>query len=202
MCPVSSRVTPATAVVGRNVRRFRDDHGLSLSGLARRSGIAKATLSAIEAGDGNPTVTTLESISAALGVPLARLVAADDESRVRLIRRDDAEHAGTDDLLVESFNPRGLVEVYDIRYEPGDRIEYPPHAPGFVERVLIHGGRLRAGPVDEPVELVPGDLLAFPADLPHAYEALASGPVRAVLLAVHPRAGAGEDSPIHPDSRD
>ena len=46
-------------VVAANLRRLRGGQGRSLSELARASGIAKATLSALEAGRGNPTIETL-----------------------------------------------------------------------------------------------------------------------------------------------
>jgi transcriptional regulator with XRE-family HTH domain len=186
-------------VLARNLRRLREDHGLSLSGLARRSGVAKATLSSIEGGEGNPTVATLGALAESLHISLVELLAAPSSYGTRVVRATPAESRGTDDELIESFAPRGLVEVYDVRYEEGDRIDFDAHEPGFVERVLVHEGRLRVGPVDEPVELDPGDFAAFPADQPHAYEAL-EGPVRAVLIAVHASASRGRE-PIHPASR-
>ena len=42
-----------------NVRRLRESHGLSLAALARRTGVAKATLFKIEARRTNPTLETL-----------------------------------------------------------------------------------------------------------------------------------------------
>lgn len=200
MAPVNPRITPATAVVGRNVRRRRDEHALSLSALARRSGIAKATLSAIEAGDGNPTVTTLEAVAAALDLSLSQLLESGDEALTRVVRNSEAQRPDTDDVLIESFSCRGLMEVYDIRYEPGFRVDYQAHPPGFVERVMLHQGRLLAGTTEEPVEMEAGDFLFFPSDRPHVYETIGSEPARGVLLAAHPHPQ-GEDSPIHPASR-
>src|ERR1700734_2411926 len=61
-------------LVARNVRRLLRDRGYSLSELARRAGLAKQTLSAIEGGQANPTVLTLTTIATALGVPVAHLL--------------------------------------------------------------------------------------------------------------------------------
>jgi transcriptional regulator with XRE-family HTH domain len=61
-------------LVARNVRRFRPERGYSLSELARRAGLAKQTLSSIEAGQANPTVLTLTEIATALGIPVAYLL--------------------------------------------------------------------------------------------------------------------------------
>jgi transcriptional regulator with XRE-family HTH domain len=189
-----------TDAVALNLRRLRDASGLSLSALARRSGVAKATLSAIESGGGNPTVATLRSLADALGASMFELVAATTAMDVRVVPATSAEERGTDDVLVETFAPRGLVELYDIRYEPGRRIVYDGHVPGFAERVLVYEGRLRVGPADELVELGPGDFVAFPADRPHEYECVSDEEVRGVLVAVFPTAARGRE-PLHPESR-
>lgn len=43
---------------------------------------------------------------------------------------------------------------------------------GTVEHLLIGTGRALAGPAEEPVELGPGDYIAYPGDAPHIFEAL------------------------------
>src|SRR3546814_10998188 len=59
--------------VARSVRREREAAGLSVSELARRAGLAKATVSQLESG-GNPSVETLWAIATALGVPFPAFV--------------------------------------------------------------------------------------------------------------------------------
>ena len=58
----------------RRAGRERDRHGLSLSELARRAGIAKSTLPQLESGAGNPSVETLWALAVMLNVPFSRLV--------------------------------------------------------------------------------------------------------------------------------
>ncbi|MEV0969358.1 XRE family transcriptional regulator [Microtetraspora glauca] len=62
------------AEVGQRIRRLRAQRGLSLSELALRAGVGKATLSGLEAGTRNPTVETLYAITAQLDVPLAAVL--------------------------------------------------------------------------------------------------------------------------------
>jgi quercetin dioxygenase-like cupin family protein len=50
----------------------------------------------------------------------------------------------------------------------------------------VHSGRLRAGPEREPVELGPGDFVAFDGSVAHVYEALDSEPVAATLVMTSP----------------
>lgn len=60
--------------VGERLRRLRQDGGLSLSELARRSGVGKGTLSELETGQRNPTLETLYALTTALKVPLSTVV--------------------------------------------------------------------------------------------------------------------------------
>lgn len=56
--------------------------------------------------------------------------------------------------------------------------------PGVVEHVILCSGRALVGLIEEPVELLPGDYTAYPADLPHVFRALEPG-TRAVLISEH-----------------
>ena len=47
---------------------------MSLSELARKAGIAKSTLSQLEAGSGNPSIETLWALCVALDIPFSRLI--------------------------------------------------------------------------------------------------------------------------------
>src|SRR6266540_6887396 len=76
----------AGAVLGANIRALRAQLGLSLSELARRSDIAKGTLSQLENGSGNPTIDTVFSLSNALNVPVSSLLAESVEPEVVLVR--------------------------------------------------------------------------------------------------------------------
>ena len=46
-----------TPVVGKNLRRFRSERGLSLEGLSKVSGVSRAMLGQIELGHSTPTMT-------------------------------------------------------------------------------------------------------------------------------------------------
>jgi quercetin dioxygenase-like cupin family protein len=56
--------------------------------------------------------------------------------------------------------------------------------PGVVEHVVLSSGRALVGPADAPVELSPGDYVAYPGDLPHIFQALDEG-TSAVLVSEH-----------------
>jgi transcriptional regulator with XRE-family HTH domain len=61
-------------LVGRNVRRFRLESGLTQESFAERSGLSQQYISGLEGGGRNPTVVTLYELANALGVAPADLI--------------------------------------------------------------------------------------------------------------------------------
>ncbi len=60
--------------VGLNLKRFRQELGLSQEAFAFEAGLHRTYISGVERGVRNPTVLVLEEIALALGVPSARLL--------------------------------------------------------------------------------------------------------------------------------
>ncbi len=60
--------------VGINLKRLRQDLGLSQEELAFESGLHRTYISGVERGVRNPTVLVLEEIAKALKVPAAKLL--------------------------------------------------------------------------------------------------------------------------------
>lgn len=69
------------ALIGRNLRHFREISRLSQEDLAGRSSMATRTLQRLEAGEGNPTIETLEALAGVLGVDVSDLIAPSKKSR-------------------------------------------------------------------------------------------------------------------------
>mgnify|MGYP005873603911 CR=1 FL=1 len=67
---------------GARIRSHRKAVGLSLSGLAERTGLSKPFLSKVERGLASPRLETLAAIADALGVESADLPSEGDGSRL------------------------------------------------------------------------------------------------------------------------
>jgi transcriptional regulator with XRE-family HTH domain len=65
-------------LVGRNVRRFRQERGLTQEQFAEVSGFSQQYISDLERGQRNPTVVSLYELAVALSVTPAELVTPDD----------------------------------------------------------------------------------------------------------------------------
>jgi transcriptional regulator with XRE-family HTH domain len=170
-------------VVGTNLRRLRAEKAQSLSELARSSGVAKATLSALEGGRGNPTLETLSALAAALQIPMGDLITEADPAPVTVVRNDegtDIPGTANDLRLIARFTPGGTVEVYEAQWPKRSTRNAGGHGPGTREHVFVTRGGLKVGPLGREVGLAGGDYATFAADEPHIYEARAS--TRALLL--------------------
>ena len=183
-------------IVARNLRALRVERGLTVSELARRSGVAKGTVSKLEAGQAtNPTVETLWSLADALGASLSELIVADTPPS-RVGRLAEAEWIEGDVLrarIVDKLAGREVHDVSHVRFVPGARRDAGPHRRGAFAHAFVLAGRLRIDGSDAgTVELGPGDYAAFPADVPHAYEGLEEGTEALVLLSLT-RAGRERD---------
>jgi len=182
------RSGPPLEVIAHAVRRERQRAGLSLAEVARRAGIAKSTLSQLESATGNPSIETLWALSVTLAVPFARLVEP-PRPQVRVIRAGEgpavaAEHADYTATLLASCPPTARRDLYLITTQPGAPRYSDPHMPGVIEHVVIGTGRALTGTRDDPVELHPGDYIAYPGDEPHVFDALETDTM-AVMVSEH-----------------
>jgi transcriptional regulator with XRE-family HTH domain len=175
-------------VIASSLRRHRARAGLSLTEVAKRAGVAKSTLSQLESGTGNPSVETLWALAVALDTPFAALLDP-PRPKVQIIRAgegpaiysDQADYSAT---LVASSPPNARRDLYRIVASPGPGRKSDPHMPGVVEHVILSSGRALVGPLDDPVELAPGDYIAYPGDLPHIFQALEEN-TSATLVSEH-----------------
>lgn len=178
------RATRVQEVLAANLRRLRIARHLSLSELARATGMSKATLSGIERGRCNPTVDTLASLAAALRVSFGELLEEPPLGEVRVIRASQRPGPGAAAIWradLDSLAPAGEGSLTEMALAPRQLDEPKPLASGARAHLYVLQGKLIAGPRERVTELAPGDYASFPVDVPHAYES-GRHPARALLL--------------------
>jgi transcriptional regulator with XRE-family HTH domain len=176
------------SLIAANVRDLRTRRGMSVVTLASRSGVSRAALTKLEAGQGNPTIDTLYALANALDAALGDLIGAPaaEAPVVEVVRAGDGarvEGAVTARLLDRVYGHR-LAEIYDVTFSTRTR-HADPHPAGVVESILVTAGRLRTGPASAPVDLAAGDFVRFAGDVPHVYRAL-GGRAQGVIVMSHP----------------
>lgn len=163
-------------VIAANLRRLRTARRMSLSSLANRADVAKATLANLEHGRGNPTIETLWSLALGLGVAFSDLLEDRSETATVVVRAQQGPRVrgstpgGKLDLrLLDRVECDGLVEVFAMFLPARAEHRGSPHGNGVVERVFVHEGTVTVGPADEPITLGPGDYARYSGDGSHVY---------------------------------
>jgi transcriptional regulator with XRE-family HTH domain len=167
--------------LGRRVRALRRERGLTLDGLARRSGVSRAMISKLERGEKNPTLVVAAKVAAGLGVSLSQVVGVEERREVVVVRRErrmvmrDPETGFERQLLSPSFGGRGIEFIRNVVPIGSTSGEFPPHRRGVSEYVVVERGRLRALLGTDEYFLERGDALYFEADVTHRFDNAGEG---------------------------
>ena len=177
-------MTPIT-LIAKAIQRERLKADMSLSALAKTAGLAKSTLSQLEAGQGNPSVETLWAIASALNIPFSFLfeTGTTDKTLIRAGEGDPvaSEAAGFTAVLLANCPPGRRRDLYRTSLSGGALRSADPHPTGTIEHVFVVKGEIRVGPAEESETLSEGDYFRFPGDGVHSYEVLSE---EAVILLV------------------
>lgn len=161
--------------VGENLERLRKQRGYSLERLATLSGVSRAMLGQIEAGDSAPTIALLWKIARGLDVRFADLLGDEQPHDAFILPNDESKILRSSDGGFESralfpFDRQRQAEFYELRLRGGHEEKADAHAEGTYENIVVQAGRLRLIIGDaEPLELRAGDAVYFRADVPHVY---------------------------------
>lgn len=172
--------------LGRNLRRIRTVHGLSSTELAGRANVARATLTAIEAGKGNPTVETLVALADVLGVTTSELLQDDKPTALSIIRAEPSNDSSQQMRLhfLRRF-PLGPCIIDLSTFELDPEVEYRHHSTveGSLVHLVLHRGELAIETDHDRETLHPGDYACFMVDLPCTLTAV--GDISSGTLLMH-----------------
>ena len=174
--------------IGREVRAFRHQRGMTVSDLASSTGLSAGMLSKIENGRISPSLTTLQGLASALNVPLSSLFTGFDDAREAVLTRSgsgvETKRAGTRaghqyNLLGHlGHNTSGVVvEPYLITLAEQSDV-FPTFQHDGIEMLYMLEGEVDYRHGDRIFSLKPGDTLFFDADAPHGPEVLVKLPAR------------------------
>ncbi|MBR0554087.1 helix-turn-helix transcriptional regulator [Ciceribacter sp. L1K23] len=174
--------------IGHEVRFFRKKLGITGADLANATGISLGMLSKIENGNTSPSLTTLQSLAKALGVPLSAFFRRFEEVRNAVYVRSgeglELERRGT--RAGHQYNllghldggPSGLqMEPYLITLTAKSDV-FPTFQHEGMEFLYMLEGEVKYRHADRLYTMRPGDSLMFDADAPHGPEVLVKLPIR------------------------
>ncbi len=162
-------------LVGRRVKKLRQDCGWSLDEMAEASGVSRSMLSEIERERANPTLTVAFRIARAFGMSLENLVegAGGGASSIQVIRTTDQAQVFRNDkqCQIRTLSPLNLekdVEFYELRLKKGGTLNSQPHFEGTREFLTVEEGTVRIASGESTETLAKGDSGTYRADIPHA----------------------------------
>jgi transcriptional regulator with XRE-family HTH domain len=181
--------------IAARVRELRAAQGLSLDGLAARSGVSRSMISLIERGESSPTAVVLERLSVGLGVTMADLFdapgAAEPQPKGPLSRRADQPQWKDPDsgYLRRNVSPAGAaqpMQIVEVRFPPGGRVAFETGSRDVRvhQQVWVLEGRIDVTLGKERHRLSEGDCLAMQLDRPVLFHNPTRKPTRyAVVIA-------------------
>ncbi|MGA7595675.1 MAG: cupin domain-containing protein [Gallionella sp.] len=168
--------------VGVRLRLVRLRHQLSQRALAKRVGVAHATISLIESGRSNPSISALKRILAGIPITLAEFFS--DEmppatSRIFYRAAELTEISGGEGIsyrLIGSAREGHVLQIMFERYETGAdtgiiMLRHEGEEGGF-----ILSGQLEVSVGESTRMLGPGDAYYFNSRQPHRFRNVGSEP--------------------------
>jgi len=185
--------------IGLEVRMLRKHVDLTVAELAEQCGVSVGMLSKIENGLTSPSLTSLQSIAHALGVPISQLLRRFEQERhahqVKAGEGVGKERRGTRAghqyqlLGYLGSNQSGvIVEPYMITLTDDSDV-FPAFQHAGLEYLYMVEGRVEYRHGDDVFLMEPGDSLFFDADAPHGPERLVELPARYLSVISYPQVG-------------
>ena len=176
------------ASIGREVRAYRNKLGMTVADLAAAAKLSPGMLSKLENGLTSPSLNTLQTLSAALGVPVTAFFRRFEEKRDAVfvpsgqglvIERRGTRAGHQYQLLGHTGGVTGriVVEPYLITLTAESDV-FPVFQHGGLEFIYMLEGEVVYRHADHLYPLTPGDSLFFDADAPHGPEELRKLPIR------------------------
>lgn len=186
--------------IGRQVRTFRTQQGLTVADLARSSGLSPGMLSKVENGLTSPSLATLNGIASALNVPVTALFRLYEETREAtfvpageglMIERQGTRAGHQYQLLGHSSGQSPSVEPYIVTLTDESDV-FPLFQHEGVEFIHLLEGEMVYRHANRTYTMKPGDSLYFDSEAPHGPEQLQALPIRMLAVIVGRHGGQTE----------
>ncbi|MDJ0918693.1 MAG: cupin domain-containing protein [Woeseiaceae bacterium] len=159
---------------GKRLKDIRKRFRISQRALARQSGVANATISLIENGKLNPTVSLLKKVLDGFPLRLSEFFAdAPDAEEKIFFRADeltDIAEGGVSYRQLGGNLAGKAIQFLKERYEPGSGTGRHDIRHEGEECGLVLSGRLTVTVNEQTEVLGPGDAYYFDSDQPHSFE--------------------------------
>ena len=160
--------------VGQNLRKIRNDLGLSLEETSKLTGVSKPMLGQIERGESSPTISTLWKISSGLKVNFTSLL-DDSSSELHLVKKEDVEIIQEENshmrlFPIFPFDSKSGMDIFMIELDVNCEHTSATHKNVLEEIIMVTEGCLELTIEDKSFILEKDHSLKFNGSLNHSYK--------------------------------
>lgn len=160
--------------VGQNLRKIRNDLGLSLEETSKLTGVSKPMLGQIERGESSPTISTLWKISSGLKVNFTSLL-DDSSNELHIIKKEDVEIIQEENshmrlFPIFPFDSKSGMDIFMIELDVNCEHTSATHKNVLEEIIMVTEGCLELTIEDKSFILEKDHSLKFDGSLNHSYK--------------------------------
>ncbi len=177
----------ASTYLAKNISELRESKGFTQTQLAKLAGLPRSTLTHLESGAGNPSLSNLMAVASALQVNVEELLTKPRRAfqHIKASEVPVLEKAGGK-VKVHKLLPdkvRGL-DIDLLELEAQAHMPGHPHLRGTKEYLFVVEGEITVFVSGVATVLKKGDVLAFEGDQPHGYKNSADKKARGFSVVV------------------
>lgn len=159
--------------LGQRIRQIRKEKNITLVEIAKKTGVAQATLSRIETGVMMGTVESHEKIAEALGIGLAELYTGVDKRYEQITHQKEAARKTTLhtknvklELLTQEGSKKKILPLL-LTLQGSSQTQRESQDRGVEKFLYVLEGTILIKVDQDEFELTPGETLYFDASLNH-----------------------------------
>jgi transcriptional regulator with XRE-family HTH domain len=187
----SGKLTPDQHL-GKFIRNYRLERGLTLADVASRAGISRGMLSKIENGQTSASLNTLTKVARALGVTLSTMFSNYDVpvggaqlikagQGIEVVRRGTRKGHSYHLLAYDKGPAPQLFEPFLITITDESEV-FPRFEHSGIEFIHVLEGKIEYRHGQFTYQLEPGDSLTFRGEIAHGPERLVEVPIRFLAI--------------------
>jgi len=178
------------AIISENLKRLREERGLSLENTAKLTGVSKSMVGQIERCEVNPTISTIWKIANGFKISFTELITRPKAS-VEYVSRSEIEPLVEDEgrfrnYALMPFDAERRFEIYSTDLDPTANLESEPHQKGTEEFVIVNAGELTVTINHQKFTVKENDSIRYKADVTHRYQNLSSEVCSFTMIIYYP----------------
>ncbi|WP_280952642.1 helix-turn-helix domain-containing protein [Neorhizobium alkalisoli] len=194
---MSNAEAVVSSTLATRIRTLRQKRVLSLDALAKKTGLSKGTVVALENGKANPSISVLCRLAAAFSLSVSDLLAAPVEGASGAIERTTPQILwssphGSRAQLQASTSGQTMFELWTWTMVPGDVFRAEGHSPNTRELITVFEGVVRISVGADTIVLNANESARLVTDQDHSYQAEGELPAR-FTMAVLERGGQSDE---------